>query len=191
MSAEDFSEYLKKKTGRVVIGPSTTPKGEPTLWITDGHHLACALVGVRGEKMRVEVDRNWSDLSRAEFYRRMKEREKFWLYDENGEGPLDPRSLPETIVELRTHDDPYRSLVWRMREAEGIEKVATPFAEFKWAQALRRKISQTVVVNEPDRALKLALEFAASDEAKGLPGFDPKTARRVALECAAKLVKSK
>ena len=46
---DDLRKYLKKKVGRIVIGP-----GE-TLWVVDGHHLARALLLEDEEEMLVRV----------------------------------------------------------------------------------------------------------------------------------------
>ena len=61
-----------------------------------------------------------------------------WLYllDGDGNGPYPPGRLPRSLVELQ--DDPYRSLVWKLKQ-EGLirPRPAVPFQEFRWGAWLR------------------------------------------------------
>ena len=50
-------------------------------------------------------------------------------------------------------------------------KDKSPFSEFRWADFLRTKISRKIVEGDFDHALSLAMNLAASQDAKSLPGW--------------------
>jgi hypothetical protein len=77
--------------------------------------------------------------------------------------------LPKTVADLE--DDPYRSLAGELRFAGGYAKDATPFSEFLWADALRRRVDTKTAKNDFETALQKALEFAKSPAAGYLPGW--------------------
>ena len=59
-----------------------------------------------------------------------------WLYDEKGRQPISPYSLPKSVDGLI--DDLYRSLAYRVREADGYTASPdVPFADFYWANHFR------------------------------------------------------
>jgi len=68
-------------------------------------------------------------------------------------------------------DDPYRSLAGELRFAGGYAKDTTPFSEFLWADALRRRVDSKTIKDDPDTALEQALAFAKSSAASYLPGW--------------------
>lgn len=110
----------------------------------------------------------------------------------SGGGPQQPETLPVHIKDLKF--DPYRSLVWIVREHHGYVKNNAPFSEFKWANYYRTRIlldqdilagkhtfddfafevDEHGVLEETDdgkEILEAALFLANSPEARGLPGF--------------------
>jgi len=106
----------------------------------------------------------------AEFWAEMKRRGWFYDKDQFGDGPRSPDQLPE---DTRGHaDDPFRSLAGAVRNRGGYDKSATPFAEFEWANFLRKRL-KTYPRGDADfeKAVKEALALARSPEAKGLPGY--------------------
>jgi hypothetical protein len=77
--------------------------------------------------------------------------------------------LPKTVADLE--DDPYRSLAGELRFAGGYAKDTTPFSEFLWADALRRRVVAKAAKIVPDSALVQALAFAKIADAAYLPGW--------------------
>jgi hypothetical protein len=158
--------YLLEKIMPLVIGPGGVP------YILDHHHLALVLLEVGGRTtLYAEVRENWSQLTDAEFWKRMKEKNWLYLYDEFGRGPLEPAQLPKTIGEMR--DDPYRSIAWIVREKGGYRQTDSPFAEFQWANFFRTRILLETVQTEFDRAVKEAMKLVSSKGAEKLPGYIP------------------
>ena len=88
----------------------------------------------------------------------------------DADGVRQPRtSLPKTVAHME--DDPYRSLAGELRFAGGYAKDTTPFSEFLWADALRRRVDSKTIKDDPDTALEQALAFAKSSAASYLPGW--------------------
>ncbi len=77
--------------------------------------------------------------------------------------------LPDSIADLV--DDPFRSLAGALRTAGGFAKVATPYAEFQWADYLRRRLAAKDLGADPAGALRRALVLARAAEARSLPGW--------------------
>ncbi|MBI3541901.1 MAG: chromosome partitioning protein ParB [Deltaproteobacteria bacterium] len=165
MDKDEFRKYLKEKVGSVVIGPG----GE--YYLVDGHHLASALTMDGRKEMLVRVLDDWSRLTPENFFKRMIKEKRLWPFDEHGNGPKDPSTLPRTIRGL--HDDPFRSLAYRVRKAGGFEDLTVPFQEFYWANYFRRFISVEELHKSPKKAIEKAVELAGDLEARKLPGFIP------------------
>jgi hypothetical protein len=77
--------------------------------------------------------------------------------------------IPKSVSDLV--DDPFRSLAGELRRMGGFAKDTTPFSEFLWADALRRRIRRTEVEKNFGHALEVALQFAKSMDADFLPGW--------------------
>jgi hypothetical protein len=167
-------------------------------YLVDHHHLVRALYEAlheaRGKDIcvYVRVMANASSLEETYFWKSMHERNWVYLFDRAGGGPQQPATLPEQIKDLMF--DPYRSLAWIVREHHGYVKNATPFSEFKWANFFRTRIlldqdilagkhtfddfafsvdeqGRLEVTDDGKEVLEEALFLAASEEARGLPGF--------------------
>ncbi len=90
-----------------------------------------------------------------------------WIHPFDSEGKRQPRTaIPKSVADLE--DDPYRSLAGELRFSGGYAKDVTPYSEFLWAEALRRRIAKKVARDDFDEALRVALEFAKSGEASFL-----------------------
>lgn len=159
MGKKKLREYLHKKVARVIVGPKAAAHGA-YLWLIDGHHTATALSFLQGSEMRILVEHDWSHLNVADFFKRMIERNKTWLFD-NGLGPLNVNDLPATLAHLS--DDPYRTLAWRVKEDNGFLKTDGEYAEFKWADFFRTRVAPS--------DLNRAWRLARSPEASHLPGY--------------------
>ncbi len=155
-------DYLHSRPVAVVLSPRK-------FWrIVDHHHhvRACWEAGV--DELPLEVKADFSHLSEAEFWPAMEKARWVHRYDQFGAGPHEPRLLPDDVRGMA--DDPYRSLAWAMRHAGDWIKSDAPFAEFQWADFLRREL----VVEPGDEgfaaALKAARALARSPKAAHLPG---------------------
>jgi hypothetical protein len=54
----------------------------------------------------------------------------------------------------------------------GFKKSSAPFAEFRWADFFRTRISSDLIRQNMHKAVKKALKLARSQVACGLPGID-------------------
>lgn len=119
------------------------------LYLTDGHHTFSSLYEIPDGgpqlKVWVKVDANYSDAATpGEFWQRMIAEKKTWLRD--GENrPITPEEMPTRVGFAHDdrpgglHEDRYRSLVYFTRDI-GYGKGGLPeFAEFYWADFLRRQ----------------------------------------------------
>jgi hypothetical protein len=62
--------------------------------------------------------------------------------------------MPGTLTELV--DDPFRSLVARMRRSSECPKNLAPFAEFRWANYLRNHMRLEMLRAYPEQAIDIA-----------------------------------
>jgi hypothetical protein len=160
---EDYEKYLRKKIGRVVIGP------DATLWLIDGHHLATALSKLRRKIIYLRVEANLDKSTAAEFERMMIQSKWCWLYDGNGQGPLSFSQLPSKILDLQ--DDPYRTLAWKVSHEEGFKETTIPFAEFMWGQYYRKYVTLAELNNDFEKAVERATLLSFCPQASKLPGY--------------------
>lgn len=165
-SPKKLKSYLEEHLPLIVIGPGGTP------YLIDGHHLSLAMQKGRGATtLEARVEANWRDLSKEEFWKKMKEHGWVYLYDNQGRGPLDPEKLPKKVFELS--DDPYRALAWEVRKRGGYEKTTASFSEFRWANYFRTRIPIGSGPRGFEEAIEAAVKISHSSEAKGLPGYVP------------------
>lgn len=141
----------------VVVGPGNQ------LFITDHHHLSSSIwraeIPSEDKWVYAYVYEDWSNQSMDAFWRSMIENNLTWLYDDKGDGPLNPNMLPRHISELL--NDPYRTLSRWLRDCgcytkdvlkERKELICTQgkflpqghakafFIEFRWANFLRQNV---------------------------------------------------
>ncbi|HEX7853304.1 MAG TPA: ParB-like protein [Sphingobium sp.] len=159
---QDKPEFL----GRHMIPVVTGPKGRR--WLIDHHHLARALHDEGVTQVLVSVVADLSHLKSDAFLTFMDNRNWLHPFDDEGER-RDYDAIPHHIAKLR--DDPYRSLAGALRRAGGYAKVDTPYAEFLWADFLRRKIKRSKVTTDIEGAIGKALNLARSPDASHLPGW--------------------
>jgi len=152
--------------GRHMIPVVRGPKDR--LYVVDHHHLARALHDEGVEEVLTSPLADLRTLDKDEFWRFLDNRG--WMHPFDADGVRQSRSeLPKTVADLK--DDPYRSLAGELRFAGGYAKDATPFSEFLWADALRRRVDSKTAQNDPETALEEALAFAKSAAASYLPGW--------------------
>lgn len=158
----DEPDFLGRHMIPVVIGPKDQP------WLVDNHHLARALHEEGVKHVLVSIVADLSGLVRPAFRTFMDNRN--WLHPFDAKGRRQPyAAIPKRIDELT--DDPYRSLAGELRRAGGYAKDSMPYAEFLWADFLRRQIAEGLVVKDFDGALAKALELAHAPQAAFLPGW--------------------
>ena len=158
----DGGEFLGRHMIPVVIGPRSRPH------LIDHHHLALALHDEGVKHVLVSVVADLSRLTREAFRTFLDNRNWLHLYDAKGRRRT-YSDLPKHVGGLA--DDPYRSLAGALRRAGGYAKVDTPFAEFLWADFLRRRIKTSLVEDRFETALVKALDVARSRDANFLPGW--------------------
>jgi hypothetical protein len=174
-SPKGLAIYEEEHVALLVVGPG----GEP--YLVDGHHLCLAMLRAgRGTTVEARVVANWRDLPAAEFWRKMREKNYVYLYDNQGRGPLEVEKLPKKVTELT--DDPYRSLAWEVRNRGGFQKTMAAFAEFQWANFFRKRIEIGRKEKDFEKAVKIGLKISHSTEAKNLPGYTPQAATPVTPE---------
>jgi hypothetical protein len=157
--------YLKRKPTPLVRSAS----GE--LWMVDRHHRLRALMELDPEAtafgyvvLQLEVAERHAVLEA------LHERGWLYLYDGRGLGPLHPTALPTSLS--GTEDDPYRSLVWKLKR-EGLVEAAPliPFHEFRWGAWLRSRNLPHFSSERLDPALPAARALVRSQAASRLAGW--------------------
>jgi hypothetical protein len=146
------------------------PAGE--LFIIDHHHFCLALWQAEIQFAYAHILEDLSHLSPAAFWRRMEADGRLYPFDEEGRR-VRASCLPTWLHALR--HDPYRDLAGDVRDAGGYRKSKVPYAEFQWANFLRRHISNNMLRRNPDAAIATALKLAHNAEAMHLPGFVGRT----------------
>jgi hypothetical protein len=146
----------------VILGPKKHH------YIIDHHHLSLALHLEEIEEVLVTVVADLSTLSADAFWVVVDHRGWAHPYDAKGRR-RDFSQLPTSVTEMK--DDPFRSLAGELRRAGGYAKDITPFAEFLWADFLRRRMKRKTVESRFARAMEEALTLARSGDAHYLPGW--------------------
>jgi len=169
----DFSEesgdqrrrYLRSKPVPLVRNSSGL------FWMMDRHHRLRGLIELAPESIAfgyiaLEVSSDDRSLVLEELERRG------WLYlhDGRGLGPLPATALPSTLHGLQ--DDPYRSLVWKLKKEGCIEpEPLIPFHEFRWGAWLRSRSLPPFSSTHLDSALPAARALVRSRAASHLAGW--------------------
>lgn len=155
-------DYLGRHMLPVVLGP------KDRAYLIDNHHLALALHLEGVKHVLVHVIADLSTLARPAFITFMDNRN--WLHPFDAKGiRQDYDDIPKKVTDLT--DDPYRSLAGALRRAGGYAKVDTPYAEFLWADFLRRRIKPGRLESHFEQALSDALAFANGHDTAHLPGW--------------------
>jgi hypothetical protein len=164
-SGREQRDYLGRKPVPLVQG------GDGTLWMVDRHHRLRALLELMPQAtafgyLALTLDSSDHHAVLAELHQRG------WLYlhDGRGLGPLPPQALPPSLLGLQ--DDPYRSLVWKLKR-EGVIQAAPliPFHEFRWGAWLRSRTLPPFSSERLEPALPAARALARSQAAAHLAGW--------------------
>ena len=164
-NADDRRRYLRGKPTPLVRSAA----GE--LWMVDRHHRLRALLELDPNAtafgyvvLQLEVSERHAVLEQ------LHQRGWLYLYDGRGLGPLHPTALPSSLS--GTQDDPYRSLVWKLKR-EGLVAAAPliPFHEFRWGAWLRSRNLPPFSSERLDPALPAARALVRSQAASHLAGW--------------------
>ena len=145
----------EEQTRRIFEHPFPAVRGpNANYYMIDGHHLGYALLEEGVDLVWIRpVDDGLSHLNVTEFWRVMDERGLTHPYDAQGRR-CDYAEMPGTLRELV--DDPFRSLVARMRRSSECPKNLAPFAEFQWVNHLRNRIRLETLRADPEQAIDIA-----------------------------------
>lgn len=157
--------YLKGKPVPLVRNAS----GE--FWMVDRHHRLRALLGLDPQATTwgyviAELDCT----SRREVLQDLERRGWLYLIDGRGQGPRQLLELPNNLMKLE--DDPYRSLVWKLKQ-EGVIKpqAQIPYHEFRWGAWLRSRPLPPFSSAQLEPALPAARHLVRSSGAAHLAGW--------------------
>ena len=141
------------------------------MWMVDRHHRLRALLGLDPQAT------TWGYLiadlsvdSREAVLQVLDQQGWLYLIDGRGNGPHHPLELPRTLLDLE--DDPYRSLVWKLKQ-EGLIKPQRqiPYHEFRWGHWLRRRPLPPFSSQRLEPALIPARRLVCSQAASVLAGW--------------------
>jgi len=160
-SREEAQHFIETHQFPAIKGPGKA------YYIIDHHHLGRALLEEQVGTASVAVLSDLSELDPEEFWIVMDYRRWTHPYDEHGRR-RDFSDMPTTLRQLP--DDPYRSLAAQVRRVDDYPKDVTPFAEFLWADFLRRRIPRAELTRDA-AALQLARKYVRKIEAAYLPDW--------------------
>lgn len=135
MSSSDLQSYWGSHIIPAVVGPDTA------LFLTDHHHSALGLIladrsDPTDRLVIINITNNFASSSPlSDFWTKMLSLSLAWLYDDKNAEPMHPNLIPTDL--RRLVNDPYRSLVWGVRNNGGYGAVDLPFQDFQYGQFLR------------------------------------------------------
>ena len=145
------------------------------LWMVDRHHRLRALMEMDPDVTTygyviAELDND----SRDAALQALQDRGWLYLHDGRGNGPWEPTTLPQSLLGLE--DDPYRSLVWKLKK-EGLIKSQPliPYHEFRWGAWLRTRPLPPFSSSQLNPALPASRRLAQSRAAAHLAGWTGKS----------------
>lgn len=169
----DFSEESSRQRLNYLAGKPVPLVRNSTgeLWMVDRHHRLRALIELEPEAVAfgyVVLQLDESD--RGVVLADLQQRGWLYLHDGRGLGPLAPGALPSSLTGLE--DDPYRSLVWKLKK-EGMIAPAPliPFHEFRWGAWLRSRALPPFSSARLEPALPAARALVRSSAASHLAGW--------------------
>jgi hypothetical protein len=146
----------------IVVGPDNC------YFMIDRHHFVRALYDAGVKEVAVKIVADVSRLRRHHFWPKLDR--CGWTHPIDDLGRRQAYDHMPASVEMLI-DDPFRSLASALRRMGGYRKIEVPFSEFRWADFLRQRIDRTVVEQEFQNAIRLAIGLAAGAEAMHLPGW--------------------
>ena len=164
-SAADRRDYLGTKPVPLVRSRTGA------VWMVDRHHRLRALMEIDPSAtafgyVALQLDHD----DRHAVLEALHQRGWLYLYDGRGLGPLNPSALPHQLTGLQ--DDPYRSLVWKLKKEKVIDaEPLIPFHEFRWGAWLRSRALPPFSSEHLEPALPAARALARSNAAAHLAGW--------------------
>lgn len=170
-SPQERLSYLASKPVPLVMG------AEGRLWMVDRHHRLRGLAELDPQAIAFGyVVLHLPQGSRTEVLEALHRRGWLYLYDGRGLGPLPSSALPARVLDLL--DDPYRSLVWKLKREKLIApQPLIPFHEFRWGAWLRRRPLPPFSSDRLDPALPRARALVLSPAASHMAGWRGADAR--------------
>lgn len=169
----DFSAETREERRAYLAGkPVPLVRGaEGRFWMVDRHHRLRGLVELDPQATAFGyVVLELAAASRPHVLEELHRRGWLYLYDGRGVGPLPATALPQSLPDLL--DDPYRSLVWKLkRERRIAAQPLIPFHEFRWGAWLRRRPLPPFSSERLEPALAPARALVASPAASHLAGW--------------------
>lgn len=107
--------------------------------------------------MRLSLIEDFSHLDATAFWREMERRGLIFPYGVTGRRQ-EFEKMPQSLRELS--DDPFRGLAALVRRTGEYPEKLTPFAELKWADYFRHRISLAALRTYPELALQCATKLA-------------------------------
>lgn len=144
-----------------VLGP------DRQVYIVDHHHLGRAMLLDGITTATTLIQRDFSMLEGAVFWRTMEYFRWAHPYDRDGHR-VAYAEIPESLHDMQ--DDPYRALSAYVRMHGGYSKDALPYSEFLWADFFRPQFK--LKKSRPGKTdIKRAVALAQQPEASYLPGW--------------------
>ena len=141
------------------------------MWMLDRHHRLRGLLGVDpGATTWGYVVQDLPMHGQQAVLAFLERQGWLYLYDGRGTGPQSSADLPRTLLELE--DDPYRSLVWKLKK-EGLIKpqALIPYHEFRWGAWLRSRPLPPFSSRNLEPALPPARRLVCSQAASTMAGW--------------------
>jgi len=163
MSQDEFHEYTLKHPVPVVDSGHG-------LYIIDHHHLCKAYHELGHKNVHFTITKDLSKLSRDDFFKEMDSRN--WILPQDQFGVA--RSYGNIPMNIRgMADDPFRSLVWKLKELGHWQKVNVPFAEFKVANYFRDKFVIENTMESFNSVVTLVIDYIKNNKETlaNIPGF--------------------
>tara|TARA_Y100001968_G_C19451272_1_gene768830 strand:+ start:2723 stop:3388 length:666 start_codon:yes stop_codon:yes gene_type:complete len=161
-------EYLRSKPTPIV-----TDKNH-NLWMLDRHHRLRALVEIdkKAEAFGYIVAKiNTNNIPQVLNF--LLNKGWLYLYNCRGIGPISAQLLPNNL--LRMKDDPFRSLVWKLKKDGYISsQPLIAYHEFQWSQWLRTRSFPPFNSMNLNPALSIAKRLVTSRTASHLAGWKGK-----------------
>lgn len=166
-NAEERRRYLKRKPVPLVVS------GCGAHWMLDRHHRLSGLLAVDPNATAFGyVVLELETVDRPGVLQELQARGWLYLHDARGRGPLGVDQLPTSLPGLQ--DDPYRSLVWALKQDHYIAPAPLiPFHEFRWGAWLRSRSLPPFGSLRLEPALPAARALVRSKAASHLAGWRP------------------
>ena len=164
-SPQERLAYLKRKPVPLVRS------GFGDLWMVDRHHRLRGLLGLDPQaKAWGYLIADLTSSESSEVLAFLEQQGWMYLYDGRGQGPRLAMDLPHSLMDL--DDDPYRSLVWKLKQEGAIKpQPQIPYHEFRWGAWLRRRPLPPFSSRRLEPALAPARRLVCSQAAANMPGW--------------------